>query len=209
MSELTIQVRGAEAVCAAAAPTVALCLELSSSETIQTVVLHSQIQIEAPRRRYSGPEQARLRDLFGEPERWGQTLHALLWANLTTTVPGFTGSIGIKLAVPCTFDLNVTASKYFHGVEDGDVPLTILFSGTMFYRTAANQLQAAPIPWNTEARFALPVAIWKQSIDLHHPNTAWLGLRRDVYERLHDFKVERGLASFDEALERMMEAAIQ
>lgn len=209
MPELAIQIRGAEAVRVAAAPTIALDLEISSDVAIQSVVLHSQIQIEALRRTYSGTEQSRLRDLFGEPERWGQTLRALLWANLTTTVPAFAESIGIKLAVPCTFDLTVTVNKYFHAMEEREVPITVLFCGTMLYRGSGNQLQAAPIPWNTEARFAVPAGLWRQSIDLHHPNTAWLGLRRDVFERLYDYKVQYGLASFDEAMERMLERAVE
>jgi hypothetical protein len=210
MPELAIAARGAEPVRAAAAPTLALHLEISCTsltQPIQTVLLNCQIQIEAPRRRYIAAEQARLRDLFGEPERWGQTLRPLLWTNLTTTVPAFTGSICIQLAVPCTLDFDVTATKYFHALADGTVPVSLLFSGTVFYRTPANELQAAPIPWNTEARFTLPVRIWKDCIDLYHPNTAWLGLRRDVFERLYAFKVREGLATFDEALERMMEEA--
>jgi hypothetical protein len=207
MPELSFQVRGAEALRAAAAPTVALHLDVSSTppgQAIQTVVLNCQIQIEASRRRYATAEQGRLRDLFGEPERWGQTLRPLLWTNLTTTVPAFTGSIGITLAVPCTFDLTVTPSKYFHAVEGDPVPLSLLFSGTIFYRTDANLLQATPIPWDTEARFALPAGIWKECMDLHHLNTAWVGLRRDVFERLYDYKVRHGLATFDDAVERMI-----
>jgi Family of unknown function (DUF6084) len=210
--ELAIQVRGAEPIRTAAAPAIGLRLEISNTpatQTIQTVVLNCLIQIEASRRRYGGAEQSRLRDLFGEPERWGQTLRPLLWTNLTTTVPAFTGSVEIQLAVPCTFDLNVTPTKYFHGVEGDAVPLSLLFSGTIFYRTDDNGLQAAPIPWSTEARFALPPGIWKDCIDLCHPNTAWLELRRDVFERLYEFKVRQGLATFDEALEQMMENAMQ
>lgn len=212
MPELAFQVRSAEAVRATAAPTIALHLEISNRpaiQTIQTVVLNCQIQIEASRRRYAPAEQKRLRDLFGEPERWGQTLRPLLWTNLTTSVPGFTGAIGITLAVPCTADFSVTATKYFHGIEGGTVQVTLFFTGTIFYRTETNQLQAAPIPWNTEAHFALPAGIWQESIDLHHPNTAWLGLRRDVFERLYEFKVQHGLATFDEAVERMMDHALE
>jgi Family of unknown function (DUF6084) len=212
MPELTFQIRGAEAVGGIATPAVALHMEISNtpaSEVIQTVVLNCQIQIEATRRRYGDAEQSRLRDLFDEPERWGQTLRPLHWTNLTTTVPGFAGCIGMKLAVPCTFDFNVTATKYFHALAGGTVPLTLLFSGTIFYRTPSDQLQAAPIPWDTEARFAMPADIWKEAVDLHHPNTAWLGLRRDNFDRLYDFKVRHGFATFDEAVERMLEHAVE
>lgn len=206
MPELVFQIRGAEVVYAAVAPTIALHLEISNSppdQTIQTVLLYCQVQIEASRRNYSPDEQDRLRDLFAEPERWEQTLRPLLWTNLTTTVPGFTGSVGIKLPIPCPFDLDVTASKFFYAVGSGTVPITLLFSGTIFYHSGT-QLLAVPIPWSSDARFALPMKIWKESIDLHHPNTAWLGLRRDNFERLYAFKVRHGLATFDEAIERML-----
>jgi hypothetical protein len=207
MPELTFQVRGAEAVRGVAEPAIALRLEISNTpadQAIQTVLLNCQIQIEAARRRYAEEEQSRLRDLFGEPERWGQTLRPIHWTNLTTTIPGFEDCIGMKLAVPCTFDFNVAATKFFHALKGETVPLTLLFSGTIFYLTPAGQLQAAPIPWNTEARFAFPVGLWKESIDLHYPNTAWLGLRRDNFDRLYEFKVRHGLATFDEAVERML-----
>ena len=212
MPELSFQVRGAEPARNAASPAVALKLEISAAPPktpIQTIILNCQIQIEAPRRQYTADEQKRLRDLFGEPSRWGQTLHPFLWTNLTTTVPAFTDCIGITLPVPCPFDLTLAAAKYFHSVDGGTVPISLLFSGTIFYRTDANVLQAAPISWNTEARFALPGGLWKECIDVHHPNTAWLGLRRDVFERLNDFKVQHGLSSFDEAVERMIESAAE
>ena len=212
MPELVFQVRGAEAAGSAAAPTIALYLEITGTpqeQTIQTVVLNCQIQIEAARRSYAGAEQSRLRDLFAEPKRWGQTLRPLLWTNLTTMVPGFTGSIGTKLAIPYTFDLEVAATKYFHAIEKGTVPITLLFSGTVFYRNGNNQLEAAPIPWNSEARYALPVNIWRECVNLHHPNTAWLGLRRDNFERLYEFKVRHGLATFDEAIERMLGTPVE
>ena len=123
--------------------------------------------------------------------------------------PGFTGSIGTKLAIPYTFDLEVAATKYFHAIEEGTVPITLLFSGTVFYRNGKHQLEAAPIPWNSEARYALPVNIWRECVNLHHPNTAWLGLRRDNFERLYEFKVRHGLATFDEAIERMLGTPVE
>jgi hypothetical protein len=211
MPDLAFEIRGAEAMRAVAAPALALHLEISSKPpeaAIQSIILNCQIQIEAARRRYDPGEQQQLRDLFGEPERWGQTLRPLLWTNLTTTVPGFSGSVCIDLAIPCTLDFNVTATKYFHGVN-GAAPLTVLFSGTVFYRGEANELQAAPIPWRSEARFSLPADVWKQAIELQHSNTRWLALRRDVFERLYDFKVAAGLATFDDAVERIIEHAMK
>lgn len=210
MPDLTFAVRGAEPVRGAAAPAVALQLQISNrppQETVQTVVLRCQAQIESPRRRYTSLEQQKLRDVFGEPERWGQTLKPLLWSNIAAVVPAFTGSATISLSLPCTFDFHVSATKYFHALTDeSTVPLTLLFSGTVFYQSPGHGLQVAPISWTSEARFQLPVRVWKESIALHYGETAWLGLRRDVFERLYDFKVREGLATFEEALQLMLNA---
>ena len=212
MPDLAFNVLGAEPVSDALTPMVAFDLVISnraSTEHIRTVSLRCQVQIESVRRQYSDQEQRKLRDLFGEPERWGQTLRPLLWNNVEMSIPAFTGTAAVKLLLPCTLDLGVNTSKYFTGLQDGTVPVTFLFSGTVFYQSSSNQLQAAPISWNSESRFPFPVEVWKRSIDLHYPNSAWLCLRRDVFERLYDLKVENGFATFDEALEQIIDVARQ
>ena len=47
-------------------------------------------------------------------------------------VPGFTGSTELDLPVPLTYDMEIGATRYFAGLEDGEVPLLLLFSGTVF-----------------------------------------------------------------------------
>src|SRR5580658_962100 len=128
MPDLAITVAKAEVVPYAASPTLAfkLCLaNADPAETIHTVVLRCQIQLEVTRRRYTALEQERLRDLFGEPERWGQTLHNLLWTNSGAVIPQFTGVTSVDLHVPCTFDFSVATTKYFDGLADGDIPVLI------------------------------------------------------------------------------------
>jgi len=208
MCELAFQVRGAEPLRRSVSPAVTLHLEAACAQPDQAVhaaILNCQVRIEAQRRRYAAAEQAQLRDLFGEPERWGETLRPLLWTNLAVTLPSFTGSLCVDLSLPCSSDLNEVSSKYFHGAENIAVPLTLLFSGTVFFRAANDQLQAAPIPWNTEARFSLAPESWKAAIDLHHANAARLDLRRDVFERLYEYKVREGLATFDDAVQHMID----
>src|ERR1700721_3972894 len=110
MPELNFQIEGAQAVPYAASPLLSFNLRLTNSgpeESIHTVVLRAQIQIEVTRRHYSHEEQSKLRDLFGEPDRWGQTLRNLLWTHAIVVVPRFTGSIVAEIPVPCTFDFNV------------------------------------------------------------------------------------------------------
>jgi hypothetical protein len=143
-------------------------------------------------------------DLFGEPDRWSQTLHNLLWTNVSVIIPGFKGSTHTDLRVPCTFDFNVAATKYFYGLAGGEVPLIMLFSGTVFYANSDGSLQVAPISWNQETKFRLPVQVWRDMMDAYFPNSAWLHVRRDIFDRLYRFKMQRGIPTWEQALEHIL-----
>jgi hypothetical protein len=206
--DLSFTIEGAEPVSHAASPLLAIQLKIRNSdprEAIHSVILQAQVQIEATRRSYDTSEQPRLRDLFGEPERWNQTLRTMLWTHASVNVRPFTGETRAELHVPCTFDFNVATTKYFDGLSQGDIPLCLLFSGTIFYTNdESGGLQIAQIPWEKEARFRLPVATWKRVIDHYYPNSAWLSLRRDVFDRLHEFKRQHGMATWEQAMEQLL-----
>lgn len=176
-------------------------------QAIHAILLRCQIQIEVARRRYSSVEQDHLRELFDDPSRWGDTLRPMTWLNISLNVPVFSGSTVCPIMVPCAFDFTVATAKYFHGIDDGEVPLTFLFSGSVFYDAGQGALQVAPIPWNKEARFRMPVQVWKDLMDLHYPNAVCLNLRRDVFEELYRFKMSQGLATFEEAIQQMLAIA--
>lgn len=207
MPELSFSVEGADLVPFAVAPTLALKLRIVNDDAqsrVESVMLQCQVQIEATRRRYAAGEQPRLLDLFGEPERWGQTLRTMLWTHASVNVRPFTGTTTVDLHVPCTFDFNVAATKYFHALEDGEVPLLLLFSGTVFYEDDERGLQVSQISWNKEASYRLPVAVWRRVIDHYYPNTSWLTLRRDVFDRLNEFKMRHSIPTWDQALEQLL-----
>ena len=210
MPDLGFKIEGAHVAEFSATPLLAFSLQLSSAnrdETIHTVALRCQIQIEVTRRRYGPADQEKLRDLFDAPDRWSQTLRNLLWTHVSVNVPPFQGNTLVDLPVPCTFDFNVAATKYFHGLSDGEVPLCFLFSGTIFYANGAGEpLQVAPIPWNKEARFNLPVKVWQEMMEAYYPGCAWLNLRRDVFERLYEYKVRHGIPTWEETLDSMLQS---
>jgi Family of unknown function (DUF6084) len=206
MPDLGFQIESAEMVTNAASPLLAFKLRVTNftQETIHTVALRCQIQLEVTRRRYSAKDQARLRDLFDEPSRWGQTLKNLLWTHSSLVVPSFQGTTVVDVQVPCTFDFNVAATKYFDGLTEGEVPVCLQFSGTVFYANPQGDLQVAPIPWDKEARFRLPVKVWQDMMASYYPNRAWLCIHKDVFDRLHQYKVRRGIPTWEEVLESIL-----
>jgi Family of unknown function (DUF6084) len=207
MPDLQLTIESAEVVQYAAAPLLAFKVRIannSQEEIIHTVALRAQIQIEATCRKYDANEQTRLLDLFGEPDRWGQTLRSMLWTHASIVVPSFKGSVLADVPVPCTFDFNIAATKYFHGVSNGDLPLCFQFSGTIFYQGVSETLQVAPISWDKESKYRLPVKIWKDLMDLYYPNSAWLSLHKDTFEKLQQFKIREGIPTWEEAVERAL-----
>jgi Family of unknown function (DUF6084) len=209
MPDLRFQIEKAEPQRFTAAPTLLFKLRITNAvadEVVHSVALRCQIQLEVTRRQYTAEDQKQLGDLFGETERWGQTLKTMLWTHASVVAPAFQDTVVVDLPVPCTFDFNVAATKYFHGLADGDVPLSFLFSGTVFYADGGGALQVAPIPWDKEARFRLPIKSWHEMMEIYYPNTAWLCLRRDVFERLYQYKVEHGIPTWEQALENILPA---
>lgn len=211
MPELAFEVEGAAAVPFCATPTLGLDLRVVNrmDDRVQSVALDCQVRIEAHRRRYGQDERERLTELFGEPARWSQTVRSLLWTHAHASVPPFTGAVRVRLPVPCTADFNVVAAKYFHALDGGAVPISLLFSGTVFYSDAAGALTVARIPWSAEAAFDLPVGTWHELLDHYFPNTAWLTLRLDTFDRLQAYRARRGLPTWDRALEELLECAAE
>jgi hypothetical protein len=208
--DLNFHVAGAAPVEFAAVPTLGLQLMVANSsetEVIQSVALRCQVQLEVTRRNYTPAEKANLADLFGEPGRWGQTLRPLLWTHVQTTVPPFSGNTAIELQIPCTFDFNVASTKYFYGLEDGEIPLCLMFSGSVFATDEHGALQVSPIPWDRETRFRVPFRLWREMMDSYYPNTAWLCLQRDVFDRVHQYKTLHGIATWEKTLDRMLTQA--
>jgi hypothetical protein len=180
-----------------------LCITNSESQPIHSIALRVQIQIEPVRRRYTPSEREHLKELFGEPEQWSKSLTPLLWMNANFNVPGFTDRAVVDLPLLCTFDFNVAMTKYIYGLEAGDLPLSLLFSGTIFHPGSMG-LQIAQIPWDREARYQLPVQVWKELMNLHYSNSAWLCLPRDIFDQLYDYKSRHGIPTWEQAFERLL-----
>ncbi len=207
MGDLQIEVEAVEPVAYAASPLLMFKLRIRQNgpepTSIHAILLHCQIRFEPAKRSYSAEEKQGLRDLFDRPERWGQTLKPMLWTHAHATTPPFTTTIVADLPVPCTYDFNVAATKYFGALESGEAPLTLFFSGTVFQEAEAG-LQASQLPWNLEASYRLPIGVWKALMDHYYPNCAWLCLRKDVFDRLHRYKSRHGIPTWETALERLL-----
>ena len=211
MPDLDFGVEGAEVLEFAAVPSLFFKLRVENleEEPIRSVALNTQIRIAATQRHYDAAEQERLLELFGEPSRWKDTLRSLLWTHTVLQIPPFSGSTVVDMPVTCTYDLEVVAAKYFYALDDGEVPLEFLFSGTVFYAVEGGRLQTARISWEKEAEFRLPVRLWKEMMKHYFPNSAWIRLRKDAFDRLYDYKVRRGLPTWEAAVEALLRTSEQ
>ncbi len=208
MTALAFEIVGARPEPHAAVPTITLQVRVAetSGVAVHALVLRGQIRIEPQRRRYGPEEEERLYELFGETPRWGDTLRPFLWTHVSTTVPGFTEAAEFDLPVPCTYDFEVAAAKYLHALGGGEIPLLVLFSGTVF-TPGERGFSAEPISWDLEASYRLPVAIWRDVMDRYFPNSGWVRVSRDTLDRLQRFKTGRALPTWDQAFEALLKQA--
>jgi hypothetical protein len=208
VSELVFDCIDAGADLYAVAPTIVFRLQIAetSGQPIGGIMLRAQLRIEPLKRRYTDAEAEKIRDLFGERSRWGDTMKAMQFANVTQMVPPFTGSVTVDLPVPVTYDFDVATAKYFHGLDDGEIPFVILFSGTSMIDRGGS-LSIEQIPWHKETAYRLPVAVWRQAMDVHFPNSTWLRIRRDTLDSLQRFKSRLTLPTWDETIEALLRQA--
>src|SRR3954453_4557370 len=203
---LEFAVQGAERLAHGAAPTLRFDVAIEAGgREIRSVLLDVQIQIGARRRGYETADRERLFELFGHEKDWGTTLRTLLWTRTTLVVPAFTGSTLAALDVPCTYDLEVLATRYFDALADGSVPLELLFSGSVFYANDAGALQTTRISWEQEADYALPVRVWEETMERHFPGSAWLRPPKESYHAVCASRSRHALAGWDDVVRRLME----
>jgi len=201
MSDLVFDCVDARAERHAAVPTISLALRIAETTGTQVdaIPLRCQIRIEPHRRRYSAAEAAGLHDLFGDPSRWADTVKPMQLTTLSTMVPGFTGSVTVDLPLTFTYDLEIASSKYFSALEDGAIPLLILYSGTIF-TTVDGRMSVQQIPWSKESAFPLPSEAWREAVDAHFPNSGWLRLPRETLDALRHFKTANALPTWDSTI---------
>ena len=200
---------GVEAVKYAAAPMLEFTANVSEPEgrEVYTIALTAQVMIDPARRSYDDDTRERLVDLFGAPERWATTTHSFLWAELGVLVPAFTGATAFRLPIQCNYDLELAATKYLYSLPGDDVPLTFNFTGTIFYRGEGGKMQIIKVPWECTARYAMPVATWREMIAHYYMNTGWVALSDDTLESLSRRKAARGLHSFDATVAQLLTEA--
>ena len=205
MSELSFFITGAQAERYAAVPQLSLRVRVAetSGVPVYAMTLRGQVRIEPQLRRYDEGESDRLQELFGGPERYGDTLKSLLWTHVSQTVLSFEGDTEFDLTIPCSYDFEVAAHKYLDALRGGEIPLIVMFSGTVFVRGADGGVQAELVPWSSEARFRLPVDVWRETMDAHFPNSAWLRIDRDTFDELYRFKTAGGFTTWEAALARL------
>jgi hypothetical protein len=193
----------------AAAPHLLFRLRVTenSGAAVHAIALRCQLRIEPQRRPYDRAEQEALADLFGTADRYASTLKPFLWTHATATVQGFEGFRDFDLPVACTYDFEVSATKYLHALGGGDVPLVLLFSGTVFTRGMTG-FAVEQLSWSLEAPCLLPVSTWRALMDLWFPGSGWLRLDRDTIAALARYRTAHGLTSWEETIDRLLPAEV-
>ena len=208
MTNLGFAVTGIDVEPYAAAPLLLARLRVdeSTGSSIHAIALRCQVRIEPQRRGYQPDETDGLWDQFGGRDRWPATMKPFLWMQCSAMVQGFTTSTEVDLQLPVTYDFDVTASKYLHALRDGVVPLSLLFSGTVFTRGDSG-FAVEQVPWDREARYDMPVAVWRALLDRYFPNAGWLRLDRDTIEALAAFKASSTFLTWDETVSALLTKA--
>jgi hypothetical protein len=174
--------------------------------TIHTIALRCQIRIEPRKRRYSGAEADLLTALFGDQARWGETLKPMHFANVSVVVPSFTASTEVTLAVPCSYDMDAAPNSYLHALREGEVPFSVMFSGTVFGK-GENGFWVEQIPWHHSAEVGMPVTVWQEMMEIYFPGVSYLKLSRETVDTLQRYKAQQALPTWDSVMASLLASA--
>ncbi|WP_460061689.1 DUF6084 family protein [Streptomyces sp. YKOK-I1] len=205
MTEFSFTCTGVRADRYAAGPTLVFRLRVTASgdTPVHALALRCQIRIEPARRGYDDREADGIKDLFGERSRWGTTLNPVQFAQVPLMVTAFTGETEADLVVPCTYDLDIAATRYLAALTDGEVPLLMLFSGTAF--TGSGGFRVEPVPWDREAPFRMPVAVWREMVEQHFPGCGWIRLPRATMDALLAYRSRHALPSWEATVAALLD----
>jgi hypothetical protein len=208
MIDLAFSVIGARPDLYGASPSLLLRLRITESTgaNVDAIALRTQVRLDVQRRRYSADESALLEELFDRPSRYADTLKPMLWTHASQMVLSFRHETEVDLPIPCSYDFEVAANKYLASLQDGVVPLNLLFNGMVFVERESG-VRPEFVPWNCEARHALQIDVWREAIDAFFPNSAWIRVNRQLFDELRRYKIASGLPTWDAALERLCEQA--
>jgi hypothetical protein len=201
VSGLTFSIVGARPKARSVSPAIAFRLRITSPASVEAMVLRVDVCVEPQWREYSGDEQVLLEDLFGRPERWGTTLRMLRWADVPLTVTAFECETETDVIVPCTYDFEGSATRFFHALLDGEIPVRFLFSGTVFY-AGASGFSCERVPWSAEAGYRVPVALWHEAMRACYGDYALIRVSADTLRTLHRLRSLSGAIGWDDFFER-------
>jgi hypothetical protein len=210
--QLTFRVTGAAPVPFAASPQVAFSVTVTNPEPsapVRSALLRCQIQIDARARTYDARESEALRDIFGSGTVWGRAVGRLLWTHATAVVPEFEQETTFDVHAPCTIDLGLAWARYFAAIGAAEVPVLLLFSGTIFHDAGDGALRTAPIPWSAEARCTVSADMWREALQEHYGCLAAIPLRKDLLDRLDRYRQRSGVSSWERAIEKLLLAGAE
>lgn len=210
MTELSFDVLDIRPDRYAVVPTLIARLRIAETTgaVIHMIALQTQIKVDVHLRAYQPAEKDRLREQFGEPDRWTDTLRPFTWTHATINLPGFQGSHEFDLPIECTYDLEVLGSRYLHALDTGEAPLEFLFNGSVITKVDPG-FHVIQIPWHKAAQYRMPVTVWRELMDLYFPNRGWIRLHRDTIDALSRYKGTEAIPDWDSVMTGLLERAEQ
>ena len=209
MPDLSFQIEAASVVPFAASPTHRISSSTINNavpdEAIHTIALRCQIQIEVTRRRYTPEEQERLLDLFGKPDRWSQTLRSLLWTHANRGCSRFRRDRA-RTSI-CRFPAPSTSMSRRPSISRGSPMATSRCSCSSAAPSSTRRRQPPAGRAHlvgSGSTIQAACKMWREMMDAYYPNSAWLNLRRDVFDRLYRYKMQHGIPTWEQALEQIL-----
>jgi hypothetical protein len=125
--------------------------------------------------------------------------HPFAWTDIPVMVPAFDGETEVDVNVPCTYDFDVTATRFFSEQDGGEIPLRFFFSGSIF-RRAQQSFSVSMLSWQSECAYRMPLQVWRDAMKACYGDSVLIRIDRQTFERLIRDRIATGATSWDTVL---------
>ena len=70
-------------------------------------------------------------------------------------------------------------------------------------------MQITLVAWEKEALCKMPARLWQEMMEIHFPNTRWMKMGKDIYDRLVKYKAQTTFPTLQACLESLLDEALK
>ncbi len=210
MVDLLFNVEGVDVEKFSATPLLLFSLRIATAEPqrrIENVMLNCQIRIDPTLRVYSAAERERLGELFGAPSAGAKPCTVCCGRTPMWRFRAFRARPWFACRPSARMISASRARSFFMAWSKERFRSRFSSAARSSTRMRRTPCRSSRFAGPRRRSFRLQAQMWRDLMDNYYPNCDLLRIGSETFDRLYRFKRRRGLLSFDDVLDELLQQA--